>query len=333
MKYFSFVFILMFICSLSFLTGCKPKVPKIGILMPDYNSERWIKEKRFLVENLTKRGSEVLVESANNDQIQQNSQAKEMMAKGVDVLIVIPVDQDESARIVEIAHESNVKVIAYARLINGCKLDYFVSVDMAHNGELQATSLTSLKPKGNYALIGGAKTDNNSMKMFIGQMNVFQPLMESGDVELVYGEFGEWSKEDGYRQAKIIIDKYADGLTGIVCGDDNLAMGALMALKENRLEGKVLLAGHDADLLNLKEIIRGNQTSTILLPLKEMAQVTAELAVSLALEKPLKMKFTTESNGKALVKSILIDAIVVNKNNIESTVIASGFHSSSELNN
>jgi ABC-type xylose transport system substrate-binding protein len=62
-----------------------------------------------------------------------------------------------------------------------------------------------------------------------------------------------------------------------------------------------------------------------------MAQKTAELAISLALEKPLTMKFTTESNGKALVKSILINAIVVNGNNIQSTVIASGFHSSAEL--
>jgi len=43
------------------------------------------------------------------------------------------------------------------------------------------------------------------------------------------------------------------------------------------------------------------------------------------------MRFTTESNGKALVKSILIDAAVVNKDNIESTVIASGFHTSTEL--
>jgi D-xylose transport system substrate-binding protein len=62
-----------------------------------------------------------------------------------------------------------------------------------------------------------------------------------------------------------------------------------------------------------------------------MARITAELAVSLAQEKPLEIKFTNESNGKALVKSVMIDATVVNKNNVESTVIASGFHSASDL--
>jgi len=44
------------------------------------------------------------------------------------------------------------------------------------------------------------------------------------------------------------------------------------------------------------------------------------------------MKFTYESNGKYLVKSILLDASVVNRTNIENTVIASGFLSSADLN-
>jgi D-xylose transport system substrate-binding protein len=93
-----------------------------------------------------------------------------------------------------------------------------------------------------------------------------------------------------------------------------------------------MIAGQDAELENVKAIINGSQTCTILKPLKAMAQATAELAVSLALEQPLTMAFTNESNGKSLVKSILIDAIVVNKNNIEETIIASGYHSSAELN-
>lgn len=98
------------------------------------------------------------------------------------------------------------------------------------------------------------------------------------------------------------------------------------------MEGKIMVSGQDAELDNIKSVMNGIQTCDILKPLKEMAQVTAELAVSLALEKPLNMKFTTESNGKVLVKSILIDAIVVNKDNIQTTIIASGFHTAAQLN-
>lgn len=333
MKISTYSLLFIFLASISILSGCKQQAPKIGILMHDFDNERWVKDKNYLVEILTKQGAEVIVEVAGNDQNKQIEQARNMIKNGTQVLIVVPVNQDEAAKIVEIAHESNVKVIAYDRMINGCQLDYFVASNGAQIGELQASSLTAVNPKGNYALIGGAKIDNNSQRLFLGQMNVLQPLMETGAVQLVYSEFGvDWSKEDGYRQAKIVLENYADGLTGIICGNDNLAMGALMALKEYGLDGKVLLSGQDAELPNLKEIIKGNQTATVLKPLKETATAAAELSISLALEKQNTMKFTTESNGKVLVKSILIDAILVNKNNIETTVIASGYYTSAQIN-
>jgi D-xylose transport system substrate-binding protein len=157
--------------------------------------------------------------------------------------------------------------------------------------------------------------------------------METGDVKLVYSEFGEeWTKEDGYRQAKIIIEKYSDGLTGIICGNDNQALGAMMALKEAGLEGKILIAGQDAELENIRAIKNGLQTCTILKPLKETAMATAELAWDVAKNKTINTQFITESNGKVLVKSLLINASIVNKDNIETSVIASGFHSAAEIN-
>lgn len=304
----------------------------MGILMHSYENERWTKDKDYLVENLVKDGAEVLLEMADNDQRKQIAQAAIMIKEGVKVLIVVPINQDEAATIVEMAHEEGVKVIAYDRLINGCKLDYYITANSTHIGELQASYLTSLKPKGKYALICGSKYDNNAMRLFIGQMNVLQPFMETGDIQLVYSEFTEnWSPAEGSLHTTRILDQYPDTITGIIAGSDAIADGVLSVLKERGLEGKIMVAGQDAELDNVKAIIAGTQTCTVLKPLKEMAQITADLAVSLAMEKPVKMKFTTESNGKTLVKSILIDATVVNKNNIESTVIASGLHTSAEL--
>lgn len=304
----------------------------MGILMHSYENERWTKDKDYLVENLVKDGAEVLLEMADNDQKKQIAQAALMIKEGVKVLIVVPINQDEAATIVEMAHEEGVKVIAYDRLINGCKLDYYITANSTHIGELQASYLTSLKPKGKYALICGSKYDNNAMRLFIGQMNVLQPFMEAGDIQLVYSEFTEkWSPAEGSLHTTRILDQYPDTITGIIAGSDAIADGVLSVLKERGLEGKIMVAGQDAELDNVKAIIAGTQTCTVLKPLKEMAQITADLAVSLAMEKPVKMKFTTESNGKTLVKSILIDATVVNKNNIESTVIASGLHTSAEL--
>jgi len=333
MKSYRFLIILMLIVFFVQISGCKHEKPKIGILIHSYENARWIKDKDYLVDNLTKAGAEIMLEVADNDQQKQIEQAQSMIKNGVQVLIVVPINQDKAAPIVDLAHEANIKVIAYDRLINGCKLDYYISANSTHIGELQAAYLTSLKPKGKYALICGSKYDDNSMKLFLGQMNILQPFMEKGDIQLVYSEFTEnWSPAEGALHANRLFDQNQDSITAIITGSDAIADGVLTVLREKGLDGKVMLAAQDAELDNVKAILSGAQTCDILKPLKEMASTTAKLAVLLALEKPIKMKFSNESNGKALVKSILIEATVVNRNNIENTVIASGFHSATDLN-
>lgn len=326
-----FVVLLGFLCIL-YTSGCKPKTPKIGILIHSYENERWEKDKQYLLENLNASGAEVLLEVADNVQSKQIEQARTMISEGAQVLVVVPINQDEAAEIVKIAHDANVKVIAYDRLINGCKLDYYVSANSTQIGELQASYLASLKPKGQYALICGSKYDNNAMRLFIGQMNSLQPYMEKGDIHVLYSEFTEnWNASEGVLHTNWILEQVKDSLTAIIAGNDALADGVMSVLKEKGLEGKVMVAGQDAELDNINAIIAGNQTCTVLKPLKEMAKVTAELAVLLATDKPVNMNFTTESNGKALVKSLLLDAIIVNKNNIDATIVASGYHTAEEL--
>ena len=332
MKLVQLLLILTLAFILSQLSSCKSGTPKIGVLIHGYDDERWVKDKNYLVDDLTKRGAEILLEVAGNDQQKQISQARSMIDNGAQVLIVICINQDEAAKIVEMAHEANVKVIAYDRLINGCKLDYYITTNSTRVGELQASYLTSLKPSGKYALICGSKHDDNSMKLFLGQMKVLQPFMERGNIQLVYSEFTEdWSTTQGTLHTNRILEQNKDSITAIIAGSDAIADGVLAALKGKGMAGKIMLAGQDCELDNVKEIINGNQTCDILKPLKEMASITSEIAVSLALEKPLNMKFTHESNGKALVNSILLDPVVVNKSNIEKTVVASGFHSAEEL--
>ena len=333
MKTSSFSLLFMFLACISILSGCKQQTPKVGILLHSYENDRWTKDKDYLVESLKKLGAEVMLEVADNNQQKQIAQAQDMISKGAKVLIVVAINQDEAGQIVDMAHKENVKVIAYDRLINNCPLDYYVTANSTSIGGLMTSYVTSLKPRGKYAIIPGSKYDNNAMKIFIGQMNVLQPYMEKGDIQLVYSEFTEaWTPAEGSLHTNAILDQNGDSINAIICGSDAITDGVLTTLKEHGLEGKVMVTGQDAELDNVRAIVHGTQTCDILKPLKEMAQTTAELAVELATEKPLTMKFTTESNGKVLVKSVLIDATVVNRNNIETTVVASGFHTSAQVN-
>ena len=61
MKNSRLLFLLVLIFNLSLFSGCKPKVPKIGILIHSYGNERWPKDKDNLVEDLTRLGAEALM--------------------------------------------------------------------------------------------------------------------------------------------------------------------------------------------------------------------------------------------------------------------------------
>lgn len=325
------ILILILLAS-SLLVGCFSGKPKIGFLVHSYDGPRWQNDKNYFVEAVDQLGGNAVVNVADNDAQKQIEQAQEMIYSGVAALVVIPVDQFAAGKIMDIAHKRNVKVIAYDRLINNCWLDYYVSTDNVHIGEIQAEYLTRLKPKGNYALIGGPNYDNNSRMIYIGQMNILQPLIETGDIKIVYNTFTDyWTEEEGYKHAVQMLDSTKGVVDAVIAGNDLIALGVLKALKEKGLEGKVALAGQDADLPNIQQIIKGNQTMTVYKPIKTMAFTAAELAMLLAKGEPLWQANATISNGDRLVPSYLVDAIAVNENNIQMTVVAEGYQEAKDI--
>lgn len=325
------------ICAIILLVGmilaaCMNRHPQIGFLIHSYDSPRWKSDEKYFVDAVKLLKGKPLVREAKGDQDLQIKQAEELINMGVAVLVVIPADQYAAAKIVELAHNRDIKVIAYDRMINNCRLDYYVSADNIRIGELQANYITKIKRKGNYALIGGPSFDNNSRMIYFGQMNILEPLVDKGDITIAFKEFARtWSTKEGYRLANKALDSTANKINAILCGNDAIAMGAIKALKERGLAGKVAVAGQDADVPNIQQIVGGNQTMTVFKKIKTMASTAAELAIHIAKDEPIEPKYVTIDNGDRLVPSYLVDAVVVNENNITMTVVAEGYQQEKEI--
>lgn len=318
------IFTLLLLAGLIF-AGCAPKHPKIGLLIHSFDAPRWQNDQRYFIEAVKQLEGIPLVKVADNNAQKQLSQAKELISKGAMVLVVIPVDQVTAAQIINLAHKKDIKVVAYDRLINNCRLDYYVSTDNIKVGELQAQYLTKIKPKGNYALLGGPSNDNNSRMLYIGQLNILQPFVERDEIKIVFRQFANfWTPEEGYRLAIASLDSTANKVNAMICGNDAMAIGAIKALKERGLLKQVAVAGQDADMANIQEIIKGNQAVTVFKRIKTMASTAAELAIHLAKGEVVDPYLSTISNGERLVPSYLVDAIAVHEGNVEMTVVAEG---------
>lgn len=163
-------------------------------------------------------------------------------------------------------------------------------------------------------------------------MNVLQPLVDKGDINIVASKFVDhWDSEDGYAMVNDLLEK-GETVNAIIAGNDALAGGAIKALAEHELAGKVLVAGQDADIDAIKNIILGNQTITVYKPIVSMAYNAAEAAMKIAKGKdPTENMSFTVNNGKRLVPAVLLDGQVVNKQNIRMTVISEGFVAEQEI--
>ena len=308
------------------LHGCGSKTPKVGFCMDSLIPERWEKDRELFVQNIENLGGEVLVEIANGDDVLQLEQAEKLISEGVDVLVVIPVNQETAGHIVVAAHKAGVKVISYDRLIRNCNLDYYVSTDNIRIGEQQADYLTRIKPKGKYVLIGGAITDNNAQLLYLGQLNILQPLITKGDIEIIFHEFThDWQEKEGYDLMKMSLDQNDNMVDAVIASNDALASGVIRALEEKDLAGKVLVAGQDADMKAIKQIVAGTQTMTIYKPIDAIASTAARLAMKLANGESPEIMNLTVNNGKKLVPSFLLESMVVHKDNIKMTVVSEGF--------
>ncbi len=319
--------ILLIISGVIIINSCKQDKPiKVGFSLGPVQ-ERWEKDKNYLTEKIKKEGAEIIVKEAKQDEQTQDEQVNALLKAGVDVLIITPVNSEAAAKYVKKAHEKGVKVIAYDRIIKNCDLDYYVSFDNIKVGELQAEYLTRLKPSGNYIILGGAMKDNNSALLRLGQMNVLQPLIDKGDIDIILDKnIADWSEEKAYEEINNYLEAENKKPDAIIASNDILANGAARALKEHGMGKDVLLSGQDALLEACQRIVEGTQTMTVYKFIESLTATTAKIAVSIAKDEPVMNTQITVNNGETMVPSILLPSMIaVNKNNIRMTIVADGY--------
>jgi D-xylose transport system substrate-binding protein len=307
----------------------------IGLSMDTLKEARWAKDRDAFVARAKELGAEVKVLSANSDDNRQVADVTTLLTAGVKAVVVVPHDGKAMAKGVELAHAAGVPVIAYDRLINDSDLDLYVTFDNRKVGQLQAEFiLESLKdaPKPiKIVRIYGSKTDTNAFTFKQGQDDVILPAVAKGLVEVLHEDWADdWKPENSKRIMNAAITKHGGQIQAVLASNDGTAGGAIQAMKEVGTMGKVIVTGQDAELVAVQRIVGGEQSMSIYKPVQNLARRAAEVAVALAKGKPVVAKGESD-NGKIKVPSIFHDVVTVTKANVDSTVIADGFHSREEV--
>ena len=309
----------------------------IGLSMDETRGPRWKKDQEAFTQRVRELGGEVTVRVADSNDTQQIKDVEALITQGVRAMVIIPHDGAVMAKGVDMAHAEGIPTISYDRLITGtANLDVYATFDNVKVGVLQANYLVNaFKAKGiakpRIVRLLGSKTDNNAFLFKEGQDQVLMPLVESGALEIVHEDWCDnWEGVNAKRIVNAAITLHGHTIDGILASADVLSNGAVKALEEEGLTGKVIVTGQDADLVACQRIVAGTQDQTVYKPLPALARMAAEMAMKLATGKPLVVSAEID-NKAAMIPMAMAEIKDVTKDNMMETIIADGFHPYDEV--
>jgi D-xylose transport system substrate-binding protein len=300
---------------------------KVGVSLP-VREERWIKDKLTMLAEAKRRNIDLQVQiSESIDPAKQAAQCDAMIASGIKVLIVAPSDASAAAAIVDKAVRAGVQVISYDRLVLDSPRDYYyLSFDNVKVGELQGDWLTRKVRKGNYVVLSGAPTDNNAKLFKQGAMKFIQPLVDRGDVKIVYEQAcKDWAPTEATKHCEAAIAQAGNDIQGILAPNDGTAGGCVQALAAHGLAGKIPITGQDGDVAAAVRIVKGEQGMTVFKDTRLLGKAAIEMAEVLARGRPYETGGRTINNNKRPVRAVLLSPILVTKDNLDDTLIRSGY--------
>ena len=211
----------------------------------------------------------------NNDPQKQIDQTNSFIAKGVNVIVVVPCDAKGIVPAVQAANSAGIPIILFGNGAEGAEnLDYtFIGSPHTESGRMEGAYFAEIMPENASIcyLAGTAGLDHAAMR----RDGMKQAFADAGrnDITILDDQDGDYVKDEGMRITQAWIQKYGTSagvsFDGIISANDQMALGAMEALKGANVacgmgEGKVAICGIDGTDEALKAVKEGTMVLTVL---------------------------------------------------------------------
>lgn len=157
--------------------------------------------------------------------------------------------------------------------------------------------------KGKYVELFGAPSDNNAATRSNGYETV---LTQYPDLEKSAKEVADWDRTKGHDKMQSMLQANPD-IVGVISGNDEMALGAIAALKEAGKLEQVKVGGFDGSPDAVAAIKAGELQYTVLQPVAVFSEAAVKQADNL---------IKNGSTGVATEKQ-LFDCLLITKDNVD----------------
>lgn len=220
---------------------------KIAVIPKGMTHEFWNAIHAGAVKAGRELGVEVIWKGANkeDDRAGQISVVEDMINRGVDGIVLAPLDNKALVRPVAEAKAENIPVVIIDSPLNGEDFVSYIATDNYKGGVLGAERLGQiLGGKGRIFLIRcleGSMSSDLREKGFLETIQKEYPAMEFLTKDIYAGV----TVESAYQTLENLLSRFPD-VEGIFCPNESTSFGTLRALESKGLAGKVKFVGFDS---------------------------------------------------------------------------------------
>jgi inositol transport system substrate-binding protein len=206
---------------------------------------------------------DLIIADGQGSSPKQTADVEAGISKGVTGIVISPNDVDALAPAIQEAVDAKVPVVTIDRRVNKVPgILAHVGADNVKGGEAQGQLIEKLFPNGATVMnLQGQSGASPAIDRNKGLHNVLDQAKDK--YKIVFEDTASFDRSKGLSVTESALAGMPKPPDVIVAANDDMALGALEALKARNLLGKVKLIGFDALPEALGQIKAGNMTGTI----------------------------------------------------------------------
>lgn len=223
----------------------------------------------FFVHMLNAMRSEVAAQGANpmesdggNNAPKQTADIEAGLTKGIDGVVISPIDVNAMAPALSEIVDANVPVVTIDRRVPSVKVLAHVGADNVKGGEAQGQWVLETFPNGATIInLQGQPGASPAIDRNKGLHNVLDAHKDK--YKIVAEQTANFARDQGLSVTEGLLASQAAPPDVIVAANDDMALGAFEAVKGRNLQGKVKVIGFDALPEALASIRDGGMSGTV----------------------------------------------------------------------
>ncbi|POZ90897.1 ribose ABC transporter substrate-binding protein RbsB [Petrotoga sp. SL27] len=267
-KVLVFVLLVLFVSTFSFGV-------KIGLSVSTLNNPFFVDLANGAEDKANELGIELLVVDARDNPAKQLNDVEDLILQRVDMILVNPTDSDAIVSAIEEANDAKIPVITVDRSANGGKVLLHIASDNVAGGRMAGSFIAEqLGGKGKVIELVGVPGTSSARERGQG---FNEEISKHPDIKVVARQTANYNRAEGLTVMENLLQAYPD-VNAVFAHNDEMALGALEAIKAAGKLQDIIVVGFDATPDALASVEKGELSATIAQQPYTMGEMAVEKA-------------------------------------------------------